>query len=242
MANPPDQFSREQFVQCVDHVIQSRMTKKVLGDVQSEWQHPLDDSTHALREFEENVRSAVAVSGWAPFHHSRKESCVDGEQTIHEPWRFYHLDRSQCVTLLRKIDDVVPADVRRGKIPSLLSGAGALVQVTWIPESVDDSNDDEGKVELRNQEHLAAASCAVQNLLLAAEARGLETYWSSGGLLRSARIFDLLGISVNERLIASVFLAPPVSEYNNAIETKLGALRTSRADFERWCRKVVLTD
>ena len=235
MASNPRDISRSEFVRGVDHVIQSRETKKVLGLVDLSWRHPLDDSDDDQRNFDNAVQSSIAVAGWAPFHHSRKAMCVTNESEIHEPWRFYHLDRAACRTLLSKIDDVLDSDVKRGKIPGLLAGAGALVQVTWLPEA---ASEDSAKLELRNQEHLAAAAAAVQNLLLAAEARGMATYWSSGGLLRHDRIYELLGISVSEKLLASVFLSPALENFAGKVEANPGALRSLRAAPEKWCRTV----
>jgi len=74
--------------------------------------------------------------------------------------------------------------------------------------------------------------------LLAAEARGMATYWSSGGLLRNDRIYELLGISVSEKLLASVFLSPALENFAGKVEANPGALRSLRAAPEKWCRTV----
>jgi len=237
MTLPPKNVSRDDLIRSVDHVVQSRETKKVLGQVDSDWQHPLDSAPENQQGFDESVKRAIAVAGWAPFHHSRKSMCVENQSEIHEPWRFYYLDRAACRILLSKIDEVLESDVRRGKIPGLLSGAGALVQVTWLPEPM---GEDTKKIELRNQEHLAAAAAAVQNLLLAAEARGMETYWSSGGLLRHEQIYALLSIPDSEELLASVFLTPPLKDFADGVEVNPGGLRSLRAKPEKWCRDVKL--
>ncbi len=244
MAETPKNIARDEFVISVEHAIRRRTTKKILGDLESDWQHPLDDHAELREQFDEQVNRAIALAGWAPFHHSRKAADTAGTEIIHEPWRFYHLDRGSCLALLEKIDDVLPPDVRRGKIPGLLSGAGALIQVTWLPESSSEAPAEvsQSKLELHNQEHLAAASAAVQNLLLAAEAQGLETYWSSGGMLRDERIFELLAIPAGERVLGSIFIAPPVGLFNGGIDVKPGALRESRAAPDRWCRRVRLDE
>ncbi len=45
-------------------------------------------------------------------------------------------------------------------------------------------------VTLTNVEHIAAAYAAIQNLLLAATARGIRNYWSSGGVLRLPSVLN----------------------------------------------------
>ena len=252
------QPSREDLKRSVDYVIRCRETRKILGDTESEWDHPIDCSASLRSEFDLEVKGAIATAGWAPFHHSRKALDVMGRDRIHEPWRFYHLDRSNCVKLLGKIDDILDSDVRRGKIPGLLAGAGAAVLVTWLPESTPGESTpgestpgestpgaggpDPDKLRLRNEEHLAAAAAAVQNLLLACEARSMATYWSSGGLLRDSRMFRCLEIPPDQRLLAAVFLAPPLDEFRDRVDCKSGSLRDVRADWSKWCRSVVLGD
>ena len=85
-------------------------------------------------------------------------------------------------------------------------------------------------------EHLAATGAFVQSLLLAAEAEGFRTYWSSGGPLRKKPVLDWLGIPENQILIGSVFLFP---EDVGSAEIKPGANAERRgavSDWSRWCK------
>ncbi len=81
-------------------------------------------------------------------------------------------------------------------------------------------------------EHIAAASAAIQNLLLAATARGISNYWSSGGVLRSAQVFQQLGIPRQQILLGAIFLFP--SEIGDA---ELSDQQTARAS---WLARVVV--
>lgn len=110
------------------------------------------------------------------------------------------------------------------KIPRLLAGADALIMVTWLP---DPSSTGEPELSTNNIEHIAATSAAIQNLILAAEARAMYTYWSSGGVLRDAEIFDFLGIPHTQKLLGAIFLA---STEQATIEPAPGANRDKRGE------------
>ena len=86
-----------------------------------------------------------------------------------------------------------------------------------------------------NVEHIAAASAAVQNLLLAATARGWESYWSSGGVLREPAVFERLGMDARELPLGSIFLSPDVAHGAIRID---GGLRDERGEVEGWVRWV----
>ncbi len=245
-------MTRQTFVSAVDHVIRERKTKKLLGNASGAEPHPLDDSGR-LQEFDAGVQACLALAGWAPFHHGRGALDVDCQRAIPEPWRFYHLDRLACLTLLHKIDELLSPEDRRGKVPALLASAGALVIATWLPDveqpiletddpdSAAEKSKTNRKLEMRNEEHLAATACAVHNLILAAEARGLDSYWSSGGLLRDDRVRRYLDLSIHERIIGTVFLAPCHTNFAN-ITVAPGGQRRLRTAPAHWCRRVNLLE
>lgn len=63
---------------------------------------------------------------------------------------------------------------------------------------------------LQYREDYAAASCAIQNMMLAATAEGLGSKWGSGGPTRDPRTYDLMQIDpALEEIIAFVFLGVP---------------------------------
>lgn len=226
----------QQQTAAVDAVIQARQTKKIFADPASPPDIP--------EGFDASVWEAVELAGWAPFHYPVSPSHRITEDESVVPWRFYVLGHVACRTLIKQInrlaaeyaDDRLWADAPTSKIPQMLAAAGAMVQVTWMPDPPIQNATATQKAERkkRNAEHAAAAAAAVQNLLLAATARGIDTYWSSGGVLRTEPVFDLLGIPYNQAFIGSVFLFPP-SVSDNYVT---GKLRDRRGPTESWARRI----
>ncbi len=205
--------------------MRARRTWKVLADPNS----LQNEDEDVLRQNDNLVRDAVCESGWAPFHYDRK---ADG---IPEPWRFYFIDQATCRKIAANIfnwfDDVKP----NNKIPAMLSACGSLVLVNWLPQTGRDLDESAEKLRQINEEHLAATSAAVQNLLLLLTARNLGTYWSSGGLFRDARMCEKIGIDSNERLLGAIFVDySPSSEH----ERIPGKLRDQRSSPEKWMREI----
>ena len=122
----------------------------------------------------------------------------------------------------------------------MLAAADALIMATWLPNSADvPANGDEPgfAATINNMEHIAAASAAIQNFLLAATARGISNYWSSGGVLRGAHVFKLLGIPREQILLGAIFLFP--KDFGDA-ELATSKLREHRGSREAWSRWVSL--
>ena len=223
----------------LDDIIRNRKTKKVLGDPES----PII----ADEDFSKMVWEAVEVAQWAPFHYPCHESHRQGELSSMMPWRFYVLDAANCNKLIAELesiakqypDDAGWSSVGKSKIVKMLASAGAMIQVTWLPDPpfAESSPQKELEHEKRNTEHLAAAGAAVQNLILSAESKDMDTYWSSGGKLREEVVFDLLDISRNEKILGSIFLYPKSQE--NA-EVVPGKLRDKRGELHQWTSKVKL--
>jgi hypothetical protein len=150
------------------------------------------------------------------------------------PWRFYIVEAAAC----RSLKQDLPQE-NAGKIPAMLAAADALILATWLPNpqpghqrSVEEPS---FAPTLANMEHIAAASAAVQNLLLAATARGISNYWSSGGVLRSEHVFSRLGIPFNQILLGAIFLFPDATEGAEVVGSKLREHRTAST---RWSRRV----
>ena len=233
MVQPPDSLDRGTFIQAVDHVIRERKTAKILSDIQA-CTDTLD--FHERATINAKIREAIELAGWAPFHKMADSSHLQAESNSPVPWRFYVLEKTLCCQILDFIkhqttttrDPKWPRTMQK-KIPKLLAGADALVIVTWLP---DPSPTDQPELTINNIEHIAASSAAIQNLILAAEARGLYTYWSSGGVLRDDEIFAYLGIPRNQQLLGAIFLAS-VEHTTNA--PAAGGNRDKRGrDWVRW--------
>jgi nitroreductase len=59
---------------------------------------------------------------------------------------------------------------------------------------------------VRDREDYAAVCCAVQNLMLAAHARGLATKWSTGALAESDAAKRWFGLEPKDRIVAYLYL------------------------------------
>lgn len=208
-----------------DDAIRSRKTIKILASDGL----PIGDHRQVVNEI-------LSLAGQAPFHRAceerhRQPNSLNGI----EPWRFYALDADAC----RKLRTKIPLE-NAGKIPAMLAAADALIMSTWLPNAaeVPDMDGEPGfAATINNMEHIAAASAAIQNLLLAATARGVSNYWSSGGVLRSEQVFSQLGIPRSQILLGAIFLFP--KEFGDA-ELATSKLREHRSSREAWSRWVSL--
>lgn len=184
----------------------------------------------------------LSCAGWAPFHRmcSPDHRSERDQPAGIEPWRFHLLEASDC-RVLREFVLPMPAS---GKIPAMLACCDALVLATWLPNPRQDASnhaDPEAfEPTVENVEHIAAASSAVQTLLLAATAAGIDNYWSSGGVLRSAPVFELLGIPKLQRLLGAIFLFPNPDTLEVPPQRVSSKLRESRGDQSAWSRRVRL--
>lgn len=218
-----DRMNESQLPSAIHQVIRQRKTTKAL----SETPFPIAESDALIDE-------VVSAAAWAPFHKPADSSHQSDDLSGVEPWRCYTLDSSQCRDLRERLLGLGD----NTKIPKMLAVSEALIQVTWLPKPSDSPIPNQTFSPTReNTENIAAASAAVQNMLLTATARNVPNYWSSGGILRSLEIFNLLGIPQNEILLGSIFLFP--QDLENA-QLSPGALRAKRSEPNLWSRKVTL--
>lgn len=222
-----------------DRLIQSRKTAKILREPAQCGELSPEQAT----DFRQSLQEMIEIAGWAPFHKvAHEQAHRQNGKSSPVPWRFYALEKPACCRLIRFIEqqateqpDSQWSRAWASKIPRLLAGCSGLVLVTWLPDPPEDG----AKPELtdRNIEHIAAASAAVQNLLLAAQARELHNYWSSGGILNDAVIFDYLGIPRNQNLLGAIFLAHPHQPHDS---NQPGGLRDQRGGVSDWASWVTL--
>lgn len=216
----------------VSQVIRDRRTVKVFAAA------PPDAAAPSV------IEELLEAASWAPFHRgAAKVHLEEGTLQSKVPWRAYVLEAAACRVLAEKLLE----QEDKSKVPPMLAAATALFQITWLPDPPESTPTElpaEGAKPLlfdptdKNMEHIAAAGAAIQNLLLAATARGLPSYWSSGGALRKRQNLDLLGIPAGEILLGSVFLFPPGSDQGT--ELAFGGLREQRGKTEEWSRRVEL--
>lgn len=183
--------------------IQQRRTIKILSD------EPLPVKAHDT----EFIKSLMDAAYYAPFHYPASKVHCDA-LTSPLPFRFYVLDSQTC----RQLAKILPTlNEKNGKLPEMLNAADYVIYTTWCPEpekatNTVDNDDTLFTGSLVNMEHLAAASAAMQNVLLTATALGRENYWCSGGTLRQPYAYDLLDIPKQEITLGALFLFPSIEE------------------------------
>jgi nitroreductase len=120
-------------------------------------------------------------------------ACCAPTHRLTQPWRFSVLDQgaiSRLATFLQgepsiaAVPDPAKGAAKLAKLLDRLPALGAMIQVTWM-------RDTNPAVDL--EEH-AAASAAVQNLLLAAHADGWASYWSTTAALGHPATLTWCGI------------------------------------------------
>lgn len=206
----------------IAQIMRKRQTSKVLGDIDQ----PLAPTGLAREEIDQWLKAA----GNAPFHY-QAERIHRENLTSQVPWRMYKLDANACRDLLSELKQTAP---EAGKILNMLAACDALILATWTPDVCEDDDVIFEGTE-RNMEHIAAASAAVQNLMLLATDAGYRTYWSSGGILRTGDIFKRFDIPLCEILLGAIFVYP---ENVGASEIKDGKLKDARGDVTDWSRWV----
>ena len=132
---------------------------------------------------QEVIEDLIEAGRWAPNHKNT------------EPWRFH----------------VVSGSAREEMCEAILAGGGEFAKsprgklmrsplfVAVTQQAVLDD-------PVRDQEDYAAVCCAVQNMMLAATARGLATKWSTGGLAENLAAKRWLGIGEQDRIVAYLYL------------------------------------
>lgn len=231
MTQHSDALSQNQLIQAVDQVIQTRKSVKVIGDV--------DAIPDIPEDFFAKVQEAIKVAGWAPFHFTAHDSHLDREMDSPVPWRFYALDQKNCLHLIDSLIEHPELGLtKNAAILRMIAAYGALVLVTWLPEP-ENCTSDEGatRCAMKNEEHVAAAAAATQNLLLAATARNIDSYWSSGGVLREKACFEICKIPEQERFLGAVFLAPEMPDRDGV---RPGKWRNKRGTPNQWMTSVVI--
>lgn len=146
------------------------------------------------------VEACLAAAVWAPNH------------KLTEPWEFYVFtgDTKERLARLR-------GDLKRTKFAdpqseqaerSYQRAYGELATVPWaiLVAMKRDEN------PARQQEDYAATCCAIQNLMLAAHAQGVGTYWGTGPLVNHPGTFEALGVSPGRQGVGIVLLGRPASE------------------------------
>lgn len=155
---------------------------------------------------------------WAPTH------------GLTQPWRFHVFAgaaRGRLGDALQDIYDAeTPAAARNGDKRAKL---GANPRLAPVCIAVAARVEPGGKIP--EIEEIAATSCAVQNLMLSAHAKGLGTFWSTPPAAMSGAFARRLGLDATHRMLGVVYLG----------YAKAGAAAPEPAR-EPWATRVVFHD
>jgi len=143
----------------------------------------------------EVLERIIEAATWAPNH--RKT----------EPWRFHVLAGDARTELgarvtawMRDVDGA--SETKIESTQKKLQRSPVIIAVTQ-PGSPDDP--------VRDLEDYAAASCATQNLLLAAHAEGLAAKWSTGAMATMPPAFEYFGLTLADRIVGFIYLGYPAA-------------------------------
>ena len=134
----------------------------------------------------DRLRAAIDVARWAPNHR------------LTEPWRFYLLGPA---TMGAVVDLAVELDVAaKGE----RVGAVRRARLEAIPGMfvLTSARSDDA---LADRENYAACCCAVQNLMLYLWLQGIGVKWTTGGVTRQQRFYELLGIDSQKESVVGLF-------------------------------------
>jgi nitroreductase len=135
---------------------------------------------------DDKLLAAIDVARWAPNHR------------LTEPWRFYLLGN---VTMRALVDLAVELEIAaKGE----RAGPVRRARLEAIPGMfvLTSSRSDDALVD---RENYAACCCAVQNLLLYLWWQGIGVKWTTGGITRHQRLYDLLGIDSSKESLVGLF-------------------------------------
>jgi len=169
----------------IDEVIQRRRTFKpmMLSDA------PIP---------EDELRAVLESARWAPSH------------GMTEPWRFrvYRgpARKTLADALANLYETALPADQQKpGKADNLrtLPLKAPVVILVWMARQPNE--------KIAEVEEIESVACAVQNMQLAATARGLGTFWSTPPILYLPQMNAFMGIGPKDRCLGLFYLGYPAN-------------------------------
>ncbi|MFT4024787.1 MAG: nitroreductase [Flavihumibacter sp.] len=183
----------------IDEVIRERRTVK-------------PDKFNGKQIPDEDFREVLAAADWAPTHaytepwlfliyagEKAREACqmhAELYKSATDPEKFNQSSYDKFYNMGNNASHVVFAAMKRGNNPN-------------IPAV----------------EEIAAASAAIQNMLLAATARGIASFWSTGGMTLRQPLKDVLGLAEQDQVLGLLYFGyadsePPVGKRMRPAEDK----------------------
>jgi nitroreductase len=164
----------------------------------------------------ETIEELLEAATWAPNHR------------LNEPWRFIVLAGEARERFGRVMaDDACQelADPQGEKAQSIVESQ--LKKATRSPVVIVVACDPAASPKIDPIEDVAAVSCAVQNLMLAAHARGLTTKWSSGKACYSPNLKQFFDLTPEHQILGYIYLGYPD-------EVSKPTIRTPHAEKTTW--------
>lgn len=145
----------------------------------------------------EAIRELIEAATWAPNH------------KMTQPWKFNVLTGTARERLgavwgaaaAAKADPAAKAAVQEGEAKKPMRAPVVIVVSTCTAAN-----------RVTAEEDLTATAAAVQNLLLAAHAKGLSAAWKTGKIMYSSEVKQFLGLDPDDRLVAFVYLGAQALE------------------------------
>ncbi|MCC6178123.1 MAG: nitroreductase [Chloroflexi bacterium] len=149
----------------------------------------------------EAIEELLEAATWAPNHH------------LNEPWQFFVLTGEAR----QRFGQVMAEDACRSLPDPTGEQARALADAQMkkavrSPVVIAAVVDPPNGPKIVDVEDVAAVACAIQNLLLAAHARGFATKWSTGGPARSEIVKRFFGLSPAHQILGFIYLGYPDEE------------------------------
>jgi nitroreductase len=134
----------------------------------------------------ELIEAILELAVWAPNH------------GLTEPWKFRVLLPLSIQKWIRFLRDELsePELLALEKGFERISKAGAILFVTHLIHPN----------EIANRENYAATSAAIQNILLAATALHLQSYWSSSKMMTHPKTMEFLEVPEEEAFVGAIWL------------------------------------
>lgn len=161
---------------------------------------------------EEQLFDILHLANWAPTH------------GLTEPWRFIVYGGSRVRDFCQQHADLYREHAAAGKFSE--------EKYDKLRHMGDQASHIVVAIMQRGQlpaipvlEEIAAASCAVQNMLLGATALGIATYWGSGGMAYHPAMKTLLGLQEEDLVLGIIYLGYTDKEFtgrrNTPIQSKI---------------------
>jgi nitroreductase len=149
----------------------------------------------------EAIEELLEAAAWAPNHH------------LNEPWSFFVIAGDERF----RFGEAMAEDMLRDLPDRNADAARAIVEAQRqkacrSPVIIVVASEPAVGPKIVEVENVAAVSAAVQNLLLAAHARGLATKWSTGAPARSEHVKAFFGLSPRHELIGFIYLGYPAED------------------------------